>query len=249
MRKIPVARAFGGVLALGGMLMAEVDPRLTIHTYVREDIFAGFMANDMDRFARGEKKLEQMLVERPADKSTTLAWLGGASLYRAALANQAKQPEECERLYEKAMAMFGEAQKANPRDGGMYAVMGGTLVLFADKLPAEYRAGLWTKAYQSYQAMGQGQMSALAMLPLHLKGELLAGLAQTAQRTGHEKELAEYLDKMTSTMPGTPYASRAQRWKDDPSVAARTSLVCQSCHEEGRLEPRMASLAKESAAK
>lgn len=243
MRKLFLALAFGGVL------LAEVDPRLTVNTYVREDIFAGFMANDMDRFAKGEKKLEQMLVERPGEKGTTLAWQAGATMFRAVLANKENRAEECARLYEKAIALFAEAGKLDPANGGLYAIKGGVMVLFADKLPEQYRAASWATAYESFQVLGKQQLPALNMLPLHLKGELLAGLAQSAQRTGRDKELTEYLDKMTTALAGTPYASRAQRWKDEPSVAAKTSLVCQSCHDGGRLEPRMAAIAKESAPK
>ena len=43
----------------------EFDPRLTVHTLVREDIFAGFLVDDMERFSRGEKTLERLMVERP----------------------------------------------------------------------------------------------------------------------------------------------------------------------------------------
>jgi len=243
MRRILVALAFGGVL------LAEVDPRLSVNTYVREDIFAGFMANDMDRFAKGEKKLEQMLVERPGDRSTTLAWQAGAAMFRAVLANKENNAKECARQYEKALSLFAEARTADPRNGGAYAISGGVMVLFADKLPEQYRAASWNTAYEAFQVLAKQQMAQVNMLPPHFKGELLAGLAQSAQRTGREKELTEYLDKMTTLLAGTPYAARAQRWKDDPTVAARTSLVCQSCHEEGRLEPRMAALSKQSAEK
>jgi len=243
MQRILVALAFGGVL------LAEVDPRLSVNTYVREDIFAGFMANDMTRFAQGERKLEQMLAERPSERSTTLAWQAGAAMFRAVLANKDHNEKECANYYEKALALFAEARTANPRDGGVYAISGGVMVLFADKLPEQYRAASWNTAYEAFQVLAKQQMAQVNMLPPHFKGELLAGLAQSAQRTGHEKELTEYLDKMTTLLAGTPYASRAQRWKDDPSVASRTSLVCQSCHDEGRLEPRTAALAKQAAQK
>ena len=45
------------------------DTRLSVHTLVREDIFAGVLDNDMERLARGEKSIEVLLVERPAEQS------------------------------------------------------------------------------------------------------------------------------------------------------------------------------------
>jgi hypothetical protein len=49
------------------------DPRLPFASIIREDLFAGFMAdrnnNDNQRFLRGERNLEILLAERPADKA------------------------------------------------------------------------------------------------------------------------------------------------------------------------------------
>ena len=80
-------------------------------------------------------------------------------------------------------------------------------------------------------------------MPLHLKGELLGGMAQTAQRTGHATEAAEFVERILTSMPGTAYAAVAQKWKDEPQAAANTSLLCHSCHDAGRLEARKATLA------
>ena len=56
------------------------DKRLTIHTLVREDIFAGFLQNDLTRLARGEKNIELLLEKRPQSKAELLAWKAGATL-------------------------------------------------------------------------------------------------------------------------------------------------------------------------
>ena len=60
------------------------DTRLTVHTLVREDIFAGFLQNDLARLARAEKNLETLLASRPGERPGVLAWQGGAALTRAA---------------------------------------------------------------------------------------------------------------------------------------------------------------------
>ena len=64
------------------------DSRLTVHTLVREDIFAGWMTDDMARFERGEKNIQLLLERRPDQKANLLAWKGGATLYRAVRANE-----------------------------------------------------------------------------------------------------------------------------------------------------------------
>ncbi|PYT08067.1 MAG: hypothetical protein DMF60_05740, partial [Acidobacteria bacterium] len=57
------------------------DNRFTVHTLLREDIFAGFLSDDMERFSRGEKNIQLLLEQRPAQRPNLLAWKGGASLY------------------------------------------------------------------------------------------------------------------------------------------------------------------------
>ena len=61
------------------------DTRLTVHTLVREDVFAGFLQNDLNRLGRAEKNLEQLLASRPADRAVVLAWQGSVALTRAAV--------------------------------------------------------------------------------------------------------------------------------------------------------------------
>ena len=59
------------------------DTRLTVHTLVREDIFAGFLQNDLVRLARAEKNIELLLASRPDARPGLLAWQGGTALTRA----------------------------------------------------------------------------------------------------------------------------------------------------------------------
>src|ERR1700738_2966313 len=87
------------------------DSRLSVNTLLREDIFSGFLAGDMERFARGEKNIDLLLEQRPAEKPVLLAWKGLAKLYRAVLAAEANKPEEFQQHYRKALDLFAEANK------------------------------------------------------------------------------------------------------------------------------------------
>ncbi len=220
------------------------DTRLSIHTLVREDIFAGFLADDMERFARGEKNIQILLEKRPDQKADLLAWKAGAKLYRAVRAYENNRSDEFQRYYKQALDLFAEAQKTATIKDGVAAVTGGSYVLFADRLPKEYRAAAWAQAYDSFRLLWQHQASVVDKLPLHIKGELLAGLTQSAQRTGRTEEMAVYLDKMLELLRDTPYESVAKQWKKSPESAAKSSLACMTCHEAGRLNARLAALNK-----
>ncbi|HEU4386986.1 MAG TPA: hypothetical protein VFV34_04250, partial [Blastocatellia bacterium] len=218
------------------------DKRLPVNTLVREDIFAGFLADDMKQFARGEKNIDILLEQRPEEKATLLAWKGGAAYYRAVRAYENKQKAEFDKHYKQALDLFAEAVKAGPKDFGVAAIIGGTNGVLADKLPPEYRAAAWSQAYDAYGKLWSVQSGIVDKLPLHMKGELLAGLAQSAQRTGRNEELQQYLDKMLTVLRDTPYEPVAREWKSNPAAAAKTSIACRSCHDAGRLSARMAAL-------
>lgn len=220
------------------------DTRLTVHTLVREDIFAGFLTDDMDRFARGEKNIETLLETRPTAKSDLLAWKGGAKLYRAVRANESKRDDEFQRYYQQALALFSQASEGNAENGGAAAITGGSYVLFADRLPKEKRADAWAKAYESFQILWKQQGQAIDKLPVHFRGELLGGLATSAQRLGRADEASKYVDKILEVLPGTPYENVAKQWKSNPQAATKTSMTCLNCHESGRLAARLASLNK-----
>jgi len=222
------------------------DPRLSIHTIVREDLFAGYMVNDMTRFTKGEASIETLLAERPGSRAELMAWKGANKLYRAVRALEGSNPAEFSKNYSDAVAAYGEAERLGPQNLGVFAVSGASYLLFADRLQdAAQKKSAYEKAWGFYNAMWNVQGANVEKMPLHIKGELLAGLTVSAQRTGRMEEAAKYLDKMLTVLAGTPYEARARRWKEEPSVMGRTTLVCQSCHEPGRLEARKAALAKQ----
>jgi hypothetical protein len=236
------------VLATGLAAQSPEPPlaetRLTVHTLLREDVFAGFLSNDLNRFARAERNAAALLEQRPSEQGNLRAWQGGMALYRAVRAHEAGQPAEFQRLYQQARDFFTEAGKATSGNEGVPAIVGGSLAVFADRLPQEQRAAAWAVAYDSYKILWNGQAPALDKMPVHLRGEVVSGMAMAAQRTGRQEEAAQYVDKMLTLMQGTPYEATAKQWKSDPASASASALTCKSCHEAGRLSPSVARLSK-----
>src|SRR5215208_6227205 len=94
------------------------DTRLTVHTLLREDIFAGFLDNNMERVARAEQNLELLLQQRPAERANLLAWRGGIEMQHAVRAHEGGKPEEFKKHFQTAKESFAEAAKlAKPADG------------------------------------------------------------------------------------------------------------------------------------
>jgi hypothetical protein len=220
------------------------ETRLTVHTLLREDVFAGFLQNDLARLARAEKNIDLLLASRPDERASILAWQAGTELTRAAQANDAKQPDQFRQHYGRAVELFAEARKLGPTNVGVFAINGGSQLMLADRLPAKERAASFEEAYAAYQQLWKMQGEAIDKLPLHHKGEVLTGLAQSTQRTGRDAELAPQLDRILTLLPNTAYAKMAQQWKDNPASRAQSKLACQTCHGPGTLVARLAEIAK-----
>ena len=215
------------------------DTRLTIHTLVREDVFAGWRADNMQRLERAERNIESLLETRPAARAELLSWKGAATLYRAVLAHESGEADEFQALFDAASDNFREARQLDRSSIGVCAVCGGSLVMFGDRLPESVRDQAYTDAWEDYQIIWKQQGEAVQHMPLHISGELLAGLAQAADRTGRTAERDEYLDKIIEVLPESAYAREAAIWKDDPRAAAGRTLACKSCHAAGRLTARL----------
>src|SRR5687767_13356767 len=90
------------------------DTRLSVHTLVREDVFAGFLRNDVMRLARAERNIDSLLASRPADRPSLLAWQGAAAFSRAIIAQEANQPDAFRQHYARTQQLFGDAMRLGP---------------------------------------------------------------------------------------------------------------------------------------
>jgi hypothetical protein len=219
-----------------------LDTRLTVHTLLREDIFAGFLNNQADRVSKAEQNITVLMKERPGERANLLAWRGAATAYRAVVAHEAGRKDEFQRLWTSAQDDFTAAKKLSSGTDGVPPITGGTMAVFADRLPEADRAGAWQLAYESYSLLWKAQGAQIEQMPVHFKGEVLAGLTQSAQRTGRADEASAMLDKMLEVLPNTPYEATAKQWKADPASVKASSLTCKNCHNPGRLAARVKAL-------
>jgi len=209
------------------------------YTWVREDLFAGWMADEMTRFERSMQKTQEYLKE-DANNMDAVNWLGAGTVFRAVRAFEAGDEAKGDQLFRDAMAMMDKAAAAEPNNPGIRATAGGTLMFFAAKLPDRHYQNAVAKARAHDASLYKAQEPMLDKFPLHLKGEALAGVAETEFRAGNRDTAIAYLQKIVSGMPNTRYAQIADAWVKSPeSVTKKDRLVCQSCHEQGRLSAWM----------
>jgi hypothetical protein len=219
----------------------EARPKnVRFYTWVREDTFAGWMNNDLARHARGMKKTQEWLDDNPGSPEA-INWLGAGKMFDAVRAFEAGDPVKGDALFQESAALLEKGQALAPTHPGILATTAGTLMNFAGKLPDRHSRQAVEKAREPYATLYKLQESMLDKFPLHLKGEVLAGVAETEFRVGDRERGIAFLNRIVTGMPGTPYARTAETWLKAPEAVTKESrLVCQSCHEPGRLQPWMA---------
>jgi hypothetical protein len=223
--------------ALVTVAAQEIRPgNVPFYTWVREDTFAGFIDNDMARFERGVKKAEEYL-SGTASRTDAENWIGATKVYRAVRAFREGDTGAGETLLREAFAEMDRAAASQPDNVGVRATAGGTLAYFASQLPERHGQAAMEKAREHYAALWKAQSPVLAHLPLHIKGELLAGVAETEFRAGDRERAMAMLNTIVKELRGSGYAKTAEAWLAAPDKVTREErLVCKSCHEPGRLQ-------------
>lgn len=226
---------------LAGCLLATVavagEPkpdRVPTHVWVREDLFAGLLANDMERFARGEEKLADLLAANPKNYEA-MPWKMSAEVFRAVRAYEAGNRAEFDQRYQKAIAGFEAMNKQAPNNVGILAIYGGTISTLSHRFPPDVREAANRRSAELYLNLEQAQMEGFDKMPVHHRGEVLAGVAQGAARSGQDELARKYLTKIVETLPGSPYVPVAKKVLDNPELGKTARIACNTCHEPNRL--------------
>lgn len=231
---------FTGLLLLALTVSAQVASNtLNVNWLVREDLFAGLLENDRDRLKKGIETLDA--VANYYDEPRVLCWRYLAEVTQAVWAHEAKDVTGFNRHYGLAMTYLNRVRKvASGNDLVLPEIFeGAALMVLADRLPEAMQKGARERAYLAYAKLDQLQGDSVEKMPMHLKGESLAGLAATAYRSGREAEMKQALERILTGMPKTPYASVAKKWMEEPESRTRLKIACISCHEPNRLGNRL----------
>lgn len=221
--------------------VAQDRPKLSAYTLTREDMFAGPLENDMNRFQAGMGKLDDMLRENPKNEDA-IVMKGFGKVFLAIKTLERGDRAGFDSLYNEAIELMEQAHSINPNNLGVMATYGATMLYFYPRLPAERQQAALAKAKTFYEAMYRDQEKFIEKFPLHLKGELLGGLADVEYRLENREKARAYLERIVQTMAGTPYETKARRWLEKPdSVSKEDRMLCLTCHEPGRLKNRLAA--------
>ncbi len=227
--------------------VAQERPRgLSVYTWTREDLFAGLLANDFDQLAVGMRKLDEILRVNPRDPDA-LDMKGFGLAVLAVRSLESGDRAGFDRQYQEGIKLLDEAYAIAPNNIGVLAVYGATVVMLGPRFPPEMRRPAAEKGKALYEALYRAQETQIDKYPPHLKGEVLGGLADVEQQLGNQEQMRVWLTRIAEGMPGTSYQVRAKQWLENPEkITAKNRVLCLTCHEPGRLKPRLAAIQQSS---
>ncbi len=237
------------VVLLSFMAMTGQErPRgISVYTWTREDLFAGLLAKDFQQLQVGMQKLDHILQQTPKNPDA-LAMKGFGLAVLAVKSHEEKDRAGFDRQYQEAVRLLDEAYATAPSNIGVLAVYGATMVMLGPRFPPELQRPSIEKGKVLYEKLYKLQETQIDKYPPHLKGEVLGGLADVEHLLGNTAQSRAYLTRIIESMPGTSYETRAKQWLSNPpqKVTARNRMLCLTCHEPGRLKPRLAALQQTS---
>jgi hypothetical protein len=222
----------------------EKPDKITVHTWVREEMFAGILVDDKDALERGAKKLDRILASNPDDE-VALSWRMFEYVTRAAWENDKGDHAAAGKLVERALATRQRIAASN--DQGAHVVMGGSLLLYAARSPKQATEAMYRDGRDHLLKVRKAQDAYFAKLPPHFSGELLSQLVFAADRLGDKDAKEQYIAEMKKLLAGTPYERRAEKWQT-MEIKDWNTVRCISCHEPGRLNNVLSSMNKPPAA-
>ena len=133
-----------------GVVSGQPPENAAPATTVREDLFAGILADDMESLNARMNKLESVLKEN-SNSAGSIAWRGAGELTLAVHAHETGKPDSFNTWYEAAVRSFADAERLAPKNVGVYDVSGAAWGTLGDRLPAPLRAAAYETAYRSWQ--------------------------------------------------------------------------------------------------
>jgi tetratricopeptide (TPR) repeat protein len=203
------------------------------HAAARQELFAG-AAGDRQALARLIARADTFLAKDPGH-AQALAWRGNAHFALAGVEmRQGNAPQGAE-LAARGAAEMNDAVSRAPDDLAV-RILRGTMYMSAVRIMPDVplRSVYLEDARSDFQRALEIQTPRLASLGTHPHGELLLGLADAYSRQGKVADARRYYRLITSTLAGTVYAARAEKWLQTEQPLPAAEAACIGCHVSGR---------------
>ena len=195
---------------------------------VRNDFFAGF-AGDKAAFDRGMKAAEQAIAESPNDSAEALAWHGAGLLSLAGPKFAQGDFANGVQLWTKANEEMAKAGEQEPHNPGVLIPRAAAWFAASRATPPEMGAPVLAKAIADYETVYEMQKAYFDKLDIHMRSELLFGLADGNARRGDNAKAREWFEKLATLGVKSGHQEQAELFLKGEKYAV-TGIGCVGCH-------------------
>jgi hypothetical protein len=194
---------------------------------VRGDFFAG-VAGNAEAMARGMASAKAALEADPKNaQAMVIHGFGGVISAATELqkGNMAAMP-----TMQRGFTEMDEAVRLAPEDGLVRALRGIMMQQATRQMPEPARTQMLENGRSDFQFLFDVQKAELAQLGTHRLGELLQALGDIHSRLGRTDDAERYYRMVTTMLPETEYARRADEWLKSRQPLSAERTQCIGCH-------------------
>jgi tetratricopeptide (TPR) repeat protein len=220
------------VLLLTGALLAQRPDEFRTAAM---DLF-GALTGDTEKFERGMKALEALLVKNPKDPEVKVLYGNGVFARSGEAARKGDIPTAM-KLWQSGLDEMAQAVELAP-DNLFVRARRGVLLISASRsnaIPEPMARPLVQLAVEDFQRVLEirEREQTYSQQSNHKRGELLTAIGDGLNRLGNPDRARSYFERITRDLKGTVYEQKAKAWLDDkPEAKAVDYFTCSGCHVE-----------------
>ena len=195
---------------------------------VRADFFAGF-AGDKDAMERAMQVSGKAIADDPKDSAEAMAWHGGGLMVLSGQKFQQGDFAAGGELWARAVAEMDKAGTLEPDNPGVLIPRAAVWFAASRQVPPERGRPLVEKAVADYEHVYEMQKTYFDTLDVHMRSELLFGLADGYKRNGNQDKAKFYFERLAAIGSASGHFDQAKQFLNGENYAI-VGIGCVGCH-------------------
>ena len=195
---------------------------------VRNDFFAGF-AGDKAALDRAMKTADEAIADSPDNSAEALAWHGAGLLFLSGPKFAQGDFANGMQMWTKANEEMTKAGEQEPRNPAVLIPRAAAWFAASRATPPEMGTPVLAKAIADYQTVYELQKAYFDKLDIHMRSELLFGLADGNARMGDNAKAREWFEKLAALGAKSGHLEQAELFLKGDKYAVK-GIGCVGCH-------------------
>jgi tetratricopeptide (TPR) repeat protein len=195
---------------------------------VRADFFAGF-AGDRAALDRALAEAQEAIDGDPRAAAEAKAWHGAALLFQSGHYFQTGDPATAVQLRDRAMQEMGDAGVAEPDNPAVLIPRAAAWFAASRNMPPDMGKPVLEKALADYTHVYDLQKGFFDRLDIHMRSELLFGLADGYARDDQPRKARAWFEEVVALGPQGGHYEQARQYLRGEKYSV-AGIGCVGCH-------------------